>query len=401
MKTFHYIAGGVTAPQGFVASGLACGLKKSGKPDLALVYSEHVATGAAVFTTNKVKAAPVLISQEHLDHPHTRAVLINSANANACVGPQGRRDAITIATAAAALFGIEPDAFFLGSTGVIGVPLPVEPILSALPTLKTELAPNGGTAAARAIMTTDTYTKEWAVAYNYDGREIRIGGMAKGSGMIQPQMATMLAVVTTDAPVPKPLLQQALSSVVGRTFNRITIDGDTSTNDSVFLLANGAAGGEPVKEGPALEAFTQALEEVCRQLAWMIVKDGEGATKFISVQVTGARSEEEAETAARAVANSPLVKTAFYGEDANWGRILAAVGYSGIDFSPAKTEIRLGDLLVYAGQGLAFDETVAKSILQAKEVTTEINLNQGEAAATIWTCDLSQEYVRINGSYRS
>lgn len=401
METFHYITGGVTAPQGFLASGLACGLKKSGKPDLGLVYSETPAAGAAVFTTNKVKAAPVLLSQEHLNHPHTRAVLINSANANACVGPQGSQDALRIATAMAELLNIPPAALFVGSTGVIGVPLPVKPILSALPVLKEKLSATGGTDAARAIMTTDTFPKEWAVAYQHEGREIRVGGMAKGSGMIQPQMATMLAVITTDAPVEKALLQEVLRSVVDRTFNRITVDGDTSTNDSVFLLANGAAGGEPLKAGPALDAFTLALEEVCRQLAWMIVKDGEGATKFITVKVTGARTEQEAETAARAVANSPLVKTAFYGEDANWGRILAAVGYSGIDFSPAKTRISLGDLIVYAGQGLAFDEEAAKKILSEKEITTEINLNQGEAAATIWTCDLSQEYVRINGSYRS
>lgn len=401
METLQHITGGVTAPRGFLASGLACGLKKSGKPDLALVYSETPAAGAAVFTTNKVKAAPVLLSQAHLSHPHSRAVLINSANANACVGPQGSRDALQIATAMAELLNVPPAALFVGSTGVIGVPLPVKPILSALPALKEKLSPNGGTDAARAIMTTDTFPKEWAVAYRHEGREIKVGGMAKGSGMIQPQMATMLAVITTDAPVEKALLQEALRTVVDRTFNRITVDGDTSTNDSVFLLANGAAGGEPLKEGPALDSFLLALEEVCRQLAWMIVKDGEGATKFITVKVTGARSEEEAVTAARAVANSPLVKTAMYGEDANWGRILAAVGYSGIDFSPELTTIRLGDLLVYNGQSIPFDEAAAKKILAEKEIAVEINLTQGEAAATIWTCDLSQEYVRINGSYRS
>lgn len=401
MATIHYISGGVTAPRGFLASGLACGLKKSGKPDLALVYSDRDAAGAAVFTTNKVKAAPVLLSQEHLTHRNKRAVIINSANANACVGPRGRQDALRVVAATADLLTIDPAELFLGSTGVIGVPLPVEPILTSLPALKAKLAPDSGVDAARAILTTDTFTKEWAVTYCHEGREIRIGGMAKGSGMIQPQMATMLAVLTTDAPVEQALLQQTLRSVVDRTFNRITVDGDTSTNDSVFLLANGAAGGEQIKEGTALDAFTHALEEVARQLAWMIVKDGEGATKFITVKVTGAQTEQEAETAARAVANSPLVKTAFYGEDANWGRILAAVGYAGIDFSPAKAEIRLGDLLVYAGQGLPFAEDAAKVILQQKEITTEINLNQGRAAAAIWTCDLSQKYVRINGSYRS
>ncbi|HHW11766.1 MAG TPA: bifunctional glutamate N-acetyltransferase/amino-acid acetyltransferase ArgJ [Firmicutes bacterium] len=401
MNNIVQITGGVTAPQGFLASGLACGLKKSGKPDLALVYSDPVATGAAVFTTNKVKAAPVLVSREHLSQQNKRAVIINSANANACVGPRGMADTLTIARALADLLQTTPDELFLASTGVIGVPLPVPPILAALSTLKENLSAGGGTDAARAIMTTDTFPKEYAVAYQHDGREIRIGGMAKGSGMIQPNMATMLAVLTTDAPVPQAVLQQTLRAVVDRTFNRITVDGDTSTNDSVFLLANGAAGGPPVTGGPALAAFTAALEEVCRHLAWMIVQDGEGATKFITVRVTGARTEQEAETAARAVANSPLVKTAFYGEDANWGRILAAVGYSGIDFAPEKTRIRLGELLVYDGAGLAFDEAAAKRILQEKAITTEINLNQGEAAATIWTCDLSQEYVRINGSYRS
>lgn len=401
MTTMELISGGVTAPRGFLASGLACGLKKSGKPDLALVYSDPIATGAAVFTTNRVKAAPVLVSQEHLAHPKKRAVIINSANANACVGPRGREDTLTIARNLADLFDTTPAELFLASTGVIGVPLPVPPILAALPTLKANLSTAGGTDAARAIMTTDTFPKEYAVAYQEDGREIRIGGMTKGSGMIEPNMATMLAVITTDAPIGQDLLQQTLRAVVDRTFNRITVDGDTSTNDSVFLLANGAAGGPPITGGPALAAFTAALEEVCRHLAWLIVKDGEGATKFITVKVTGARTEQEAETAARAVANSPLVKTAFYGEDANWGRILAAVGYAGIDFSPDQTRIRLGDLLVYDGTGLAFDEEAAKKILQEKEVTTEIHLNQGGATATIWTCDLSPEYVRINGSYRS
>ena len=261
---------------------------------------------------------------------------MNSGNANACTGVKGLADAKTTAGAAASLLGCRPEAILLASTGVIGVPLPLPAILDSLSALTARLSPSGGGEAAQAIMTTDTFPKEAAVTVEIGGRAVRIGGMAKGSGMIQPQMATMLGVITTDAPLGPGVLNAVLRRVVNQTFNRITVDGDTSTNDTVFLLANGCAGGEEITGGAELEQFTAALHQVASRLAQMIVEDGEGATKFLTIQVTGARTEEEAETAARAVANSNLVKTAFFGEDANWGRVLAAVGYSGIDFTRRK-----------------------------------------------------------------
>jgi glutamate N-acetyltransferase/amino-acid N-acetyltransferase len=396
------IVGGVTGPQGFTAAGVSCGLKKDGAPDLALIFSETPAVAAGVFTTNKVKAAPVLISRERLSAEYARAVVINSGNANACLGEQGLRDARAVAAKTADLLKISPREILLGSTGVIGVPLPVNRILDALPALVNSLSPAGGAAAARAIMTTDICPKEWGRRLVLDGGEVSIGGMAKGSGMINPKMATMLAVLTTDARVEKELLREALREVNALTFNRITVDGDTSTNDTVFLLANGTADAPPVTPGRNLDEFKAALYEVCSQLAKMLVKDGEGATKFITVRVTGAAGEEEAEIAARAVANSNLVKTAFFGEDANWGRILAAVGYSGIEFSPETTEIALGSLTVFRdGKGFDFAEEEAARILRAPEVEVAINLHRGDAEARIWTCDLSYDYVKINASYRS
>lgn len=395
----RFVAGGVTAAKGFTAWGMPCGIKKNGVPDLALIYSETPAVAAGVFTTNRVKAAPVLLSQRHLTGKSARAVLINSGNANACVGEEGIIAAETTAKAAAEQLKIKPEEILLGSTGVIGVPLPVERILTALPDLCRSLSATGGPEASRAIMTTDTFPKEWAVEVEEEG--YRIGGMAKGSGMIHPNMATMLAVITTDAAVEKDVLQEALRRTVAGTFNRVTVDGDMSTNDTVFIIANGAAGRPTVRSGKGLDIFLAALHEVCLRLAHMIVKDGEGATKFLSVRVSGARNEKEAETAARAVANSNLVKTAFFGEDANWGRILAAVGYSGIDFSPEKTVISLGDLAVYRGKGLSFDEEKAAGILRNPEIEINIDLHQGGFEAVIWTCDLSYDYVKINGSYRT
>lgn len=396
------ISGGVTIPRGFFAAGISCGLKKKKIPDLALVYSGTPAVAAGVFTTNRVKAAPVLVSQEHLRADFARAVVINSGNANACLGEQGLKDAALVASRTAEILRIAPQEVLLGSTGVIGAPLPVGRILNGLPALVKGLDPSGGRAAAEAVMTTDTFPKEWGAGLELDGGEVRVGGMAKGSGMIEPNMATMLAVLTTDARVEKALLQRALQEVTAVTFNRITVDGDTSTNDTVYLLANGAADAPPVTGGSAYDDFLSALHEVCLRLAQMIVKDGEGATKFITVRVKRAATEKEAEIAARAAANSNLVKTAFFGEDANWGRILAAVGYSGIDFSPDTTEISLGGLVVFRnGKGLDFDEEQAGRILKKQELEVEISLNRGKAEAVVWTCDLSYEYVKINASYRS
>ncbi len=359
---------GITFPRGFKAAGLACGIKKDSRPDLALVYSEVPAAAAAVFTTNRVQAAPVTVSREHIKSGSAQAILLNSGNANACTGVKGLADAKTTAGAVASLLNCRPEAVLLASTGVIGVPLPLQAILDSLSALTTRLSTEGGAEAAQAIMTTDTFPKEAAVTVELGGREVRIGGMAKGSGMIHPQMATLLGVITTDAPLGHEVLNAVLHQVIDQTFNRITVDGDTSTNDTVFLLANGCAGGEKITGGKELEKFSAALYQVASRLAHMIVKDGEGATKFLTIQVVGARTEKEAETAARAVANSNLVKTAFFGEDANWGRILAAVGYSGIDFTPEKTEILLAGLPVFAGTGLPFSEETAKALLQQKEV---------------------------------
>lgn len=392
------LSSGVTAARGFSASGLACGIKKNSLPDLALVFSELPATAAGVFTTNKVKAAPVIISGERIKGATARAVVINSGNANACVGAEGLSAALAISQSIAEGLKIKPEEVLIASTGVIGVPLPADRVIGAIPSLVRDLSTTGGGAAARAIMTTDTYAKEWAVELKSG---IRIGGMAKGSGMIQPNMATLLSVITTDALLDQDILQDLLGKAVKKTFNRITVDGDTSTNDSVFLLANGASGKPTLTTEEEVQEFFEGLYQVCLHLAQMLARDGEGATKFITVRVCGAGSEMEAETAARAVANSNLVKTAFFGEDANWGRIITAVGYSGITFTPEQIEISLGDLVVYSGEGLPFDEEKAGQILGEKEIEVNINLNQGEAEAMIWTCDLSYDYVKINGIYRT
>ena len=394
------ITGGVTAARGYSAWGLASGIKQKGLADLALVYSEFPAKAAGVFTTNKVKAAPVIVSREHLHNENARAIIINSGNANACIGPEGLASAQAMTKAVAEGLKLEAKEVLVASTGVIGKPLPIKRVLKAVPSLVKGLTSTGGGAAARAIMTTDTYAKEYAVELEQSG--IKIGGMAKGSGMIQPNMATMLSVITTDAEIEeREILEEMLKKAVKKTFNRITVDGDTSTNDSLFLLANGASGKSALSTSQARQEFYEGLCEVCLHLAQMLAKDGEGATKFITVRLSGARSEAEAEQAARAVANSNLVKTAFFGEDANWGRIITALGYSGIEFSPESARISLGELEVYSGKGLPFDEEKAARILAADQVEVKINLNQGEAEAVIWTCDLSYDYVKINGSYRT
>lgn len=401
-KSWVTVAGGVTAAQGFRAHGMACGVKKKGGPDLALVVSDQPAHAAAVFTTNKVAAAPVVVSREHVADGRARAVILNSGNANACLGQEGLKAARLMAEQTGKALTVSATDVLVASTGVIGAAFPVEKIINAIPTLVEGLVSEGGKAAARAIMTTDTVAKEIALEMTIAGRPVRIGGMAKGSGMIQPNMATMLAVVTTDLAIPAGLLRQAVAAATRASFNRITVDGDTSTNDSLFVLANGASAAEVTEPGAAYDLFQAALTHVCEELAKMIVRDGEGATKLVTIKVTGAIDEDQAEQAGRAVANSNLVKTAFFGEDANWGRILAAVGYSGIDFAPEQTRIFLGDLPVFAGgTGLAFDEGQAAKILAEPEIIVSIDLGQGAAEATLWTCDLSYDYVKINGSYRT
>lgn len=398
-----FIEGGVCAAQGYIAGGLACGIKKADRLDLAMVYSEVPAAAAAIFTTNKVKAAPVLLSKKHLKAGKAQAIIANSGNANACVGPEGDAAALAMCQAAGNYLGIPAEMVLVASTGTIGIPLPVAKIENALHTTAKFLSVHGGADAARAIMTTDTFSKETAVEFELNGKPVRIGGMAKGSGMIHPNMATMLGFITTDVAIEQPLLQKAIARAGEISFNRVTVDGDTSTNDSLFILANGKAKNDVIREaGRDYQIFLEALETVCLKLAKMLAKDGEGATKFVEIQVTGARSEAEAVTVGKSIATSNLVKTALFGEDANWGRILAAAGYSGVDIEPEKVDIYLGDLLVCSGGvGLAFDEDKAKAVLSQKEFDIKIDLGQGKDKATVWTCDLSYDYVKINGSYRT
>jgi glutamate N-acetyltransferase/amino-acid N-acetyltransferase len=398
------VPGGITAAAGFSAAGVHCGIKKS-KKDLALVVSETLATAAGIFTQNKVVAAPVVLDREHLAmQPLARAIAVNSGNANACTGDQGLRDARAMAQKAARLVGARETEVLVSSTGVIGQHLPIAKVLSGIELAFAHVSRSGHKDAAEGIMTTDTFLKEAAVSFSLDGSAVTVGGMAKGSGMIAPNMATMLAFVTSDVRIAPGVLQDVLRQTAHVSFNRITVDGDTSTNDMVLVLANGVAGNAEIR-GPGdagYREFASALETVMVKLSKMIVSDGEGATKFVEIRVTGARTEADADRAARAVANSSLVKTAIHGEDANWGRILAAVGYSGIDFDPAEVSIDFGKVpILRRHYGIAFSEEEAKRVLQQKEIVVTIDLHQGTAGAVFWTCDLSKDYVAINANYRT
>jgi glutamate N-acetyltransferase/amino-acid N-acetyltransferase len=401
---FKEIDGGVTAARGFLAAGVHCGVKKA-KKDLALIVSDVPAATAATFTTNRVVAAPITVTREHLAQTRAmRAIVVNSGNANACTGDRGLADAQLMASATGQALGIDPREVLVSSTGVIGQYMPIEKICAGIHAAAGIIAPDGGQDAAEAIRTTDTFTKEIAVRTTVAGHPVVIGGMAKGSGMIAPNMATMLAFVTTDAAVAQDLLDQTLLDAVERSFNRISVDGETSTNDMVALLANGRAGNPMLRsrEDEGFDAFRQALEHVLVRLSKMIVVDGEGATKFVEITVKGAADENAALRAARAVAGSALVKTALNGEDANWGRILAALGYSGVEFDPAAVEIHFGDLPVLRpNYQIDFSEERAKDILSRREITITIGLHQGSASASFWTCDLSKEYVAINANYRT
>ncbi|MBO8142715.1 MAG: bifunctional glutamate N-acetyltransferase/amino-acid acetyltransferase ArgJ [Firmicutes bacterium] len=396
------IPGGVTAPLGFQAAGLHIGIKRRRK-DLALIVSERRAAAAATFTTNRVQAAPVRVTREHVQGGVLRAIVCNSGIANACNGPQGMADARRMAQMTGEALGVPPGEVAVASTGVIGVPLPMDKIESGIRQAARLLSPEGGQDAAEAIMTTDTVPKEIALELPLKGRTVRIGGIAKGSGMIHPNMATMLAFLTTDAAVEPEALRVALRRSVERTYNRISVDGDTSTNDMVILMANGAAGHPPIRPGdPELEELQAALDYVNTRLAQAIVRDGEGATKLVEIRVVGARTEEDAVRVARTISTSNLVKTAIYGEDANWGRILCAAGYAGVDFDPDRVDVFIGELLVARdGAAVAFDEQKAREILHDSDVVLTVDLKAGPASATVWTCDLTYEYVKINASYRT
>lgn len=402
MPKVKQIPGGVTAPRGFTAAGVSAGIK-NGKKDVAVIFSDREAAAAGVFTTNRVKAAPVQLTMRHIESGRARAVVVNSGNANACNGPRGLEDARAMAARAGELLGVPAQQVLVGSTGVIGQPLPMDKVLPGIERAVAELSREGGLDAAEAIMTTDIFAKEAAVTLELGGRETVVGGMAKGSGMIHPNMATMLGFITTDAAIAPGWLGKALLQAVERTFNMITVDGDTSTNDMVVALANGAAGNRVIDgEGPDFTAFCAALEEVCRNLAVAIARDGEGATKLLEVRVRGARTERDARTAARAVAASNLVKSAVFGEDANWGRVLCAVGYSGADFDPDAVDVFIGDEKVAEnGAALPFSEERAARALAGKHVVITIDMKTGDAGATAWGCDLTYDYVRINGSYRT
>jgi glutamate N-acetyltransferase/amino-acid N-acetyltransferase len=396
------VDGGITAPAGFLAAGVAAGIKRAGL-DVALVVSDRPATAAALFTTNLATAAPVLVSREHLQSSggRGRAVVINSGCANACTGPAGLETARLMCFEAARAIGCEPEEVLVASTGVIGVQLDPRVVGAGIIAAAAQLSAANHAEAARAIMTTDPFPKACAVSVELPGGPIRIGGMAKGSGMIEPNLATMLGFLTTDAAVPAPMLHQALVDACDDTFNAITVDGECSTNDSVFLLANGASGVGVTP--PAYHRFVDALRDVCLELALGIVRGGEGATKLVTVRVTGAATDACAHTAARAIANSPLVKTAVHGGDPNWGRLVAVAGRSGAHFDLAGARVEIGGTVLFE-QGRPFDERVpvAADHLRGKDVSLLVDLGTGGAhEARMFTCDFSAEYVRINAEYRT
>lgn len=398
----NVINGSIASPLGFQAQGVACGIKKNGGRDLALVVSDVPAACAAVFTRNLVKGHSLLRSMDHVSGGLARAVIVNSGNANACVGPQGDLDAMAMAMETARLIGCPTTQILLNSTGVIGHPLPMDRLLKGIENAVRllERTDAAGHAAEEAIMTTDTMPKEVSVVFQRDGRDVTVSGMAKGSGMIHPDMATMIGLITTDCAVDARILYETLFEAVSTTFNRVSVDGDTSVCDMVAVLANGMAGNVTVTDrDPEL---SEAFHLVCETLARMVARDGEGATKLVEVIVHGARTAEDAYRIVQAVAKSPLVKTAMFGEDANWGRILTAAGYSGAAFDPSRCDIFIGDLQVCSGgAALAFDETCAKEILASDNIAIRLEMNEGESWDRVWTCDFSYDYVRINGSYRT
>ena len=399
---------GITAPKGFKAAGYYSGVKRKRK-DLSIVYSENPMTWAALFTTNVVKAAPVLWGESLLQEGQPlQALVVNSGNANACTGKQGEVDLQKMVAKTASVLSIPENSVLVSSTGVIGVPLPINTILAGIPQAAKELSASqeADDAAAEGIMTTDTFLKKAFVSFDVEGKTVTLGGMAKGSGMIHPNMATMLAFVTTDAEIETSLLQEMLKAAADESYHMISVDGDTSTNDTVAVFANGASGVVIEKNSPGYKAFKEAFCKIHQDLAIAIVSDGEGAGKLIETKVTGAESKDAARKIARSIVSSSLVKTAVFGEDANWGRILCAAGYSGANFDPEKVSIQIvsenGILdLMDAGKPIAFDEDLAKSVLSEEKIQFIVALQTGNHEATAWGCDLSYEYVKINGEYRT
>lgn len=402
------VQGGITAPKGFLAAGIHCGLKKSqAKKDLALIYSEKPCASAGVFTSNKVKGAPIYVCKEHLKDNKAQAVIINSGNANTCNGDDGLGKAKKMSECTAAALNINKEDVLVASTGVIGVPLNIEAIEEGIPSLVNVLSKNGGDDAASAIMTTDTFKKEMAIEIELSGKKVKLGTMSKGSGMIEPNMCTMLAFITTDVNISEALLKEALITSVNLSYNKVSVDGDTSTNDTLLIMANGLA------ENPIIDtknddyyAFLEALNFLNIAQAKKVAQDGEGATKLLECQILGADSVEDATLLSKSVINSPLVKTAMFGCDANWGRILCALGYAGVDFDPTKVNVYFeslkGSIIVCKdGASVNFDEDIALEILKEKEILIKVELSMGNCSATTWGCDLSYDYVKINGDYRS
>ena len=400
------INGGVTAPAGFKAAATHCGLKSDGvSPDLAVLYSEYPTHAAAMFTSNRVKAAPVQWSIERVAENNLRAVLVNAGNANACTGARGLADVERSGRVAAERLGIGTNQVFVASTGIIGAPLPIDKIESGIGPAVSALSGNeeSGDVFARAIMTTDTVAKSVAFSFEAGGAQVRLGGSTKGAGMIAPNMATMLCFITTDAAISPAALDKALRDAVEQSFNRITIDEHMSTNDCTLALANGAAGNEVIEEGTrAYAAFCEVMDLACLSLAKMMVRDGEGATKLVRVEVTGAQEREHATMAARAIANSPLVKAAVHGGDPNWGRVISAAGYSGAPLDESKVKLWIGSALVFAnGSVTSVSKPEMAAQMQTDEVHFRLDLGSGPETDTFWTCDLSKEYVTINADYHT
>ena len=403
------ISGGVTAAKGCRAAGVHAGVKagsSADKNDLAMILCDTEASAAGVYTMNRVKAAPIYVTMEHLENGSARGIIANSGNANACA-PLGHENAVKMCEAAASATGLRPEDFIVCSTGVIGQTLNASVIENACPTLASLLSRDGSGDAATAIMTTDTKKKEIAVSFELGGKEVRLGGIAKGSGMIHPNMGTMLCFLTTDCAISPDVLQDALYEVTKVTFNRVSVDGDTSTNDTCCILASGAAENQLIDwKSEDYDVFYGALKFVCTELAKKIAGDGEGATKLVTCTVSGSRSDEAAEKLAMEVIRSSLVKAAMFGADANWGRVLCAMGYSKAPFRPECVDVSFasaaGSVAVCkAGEGLEFDEELAKKVLSQDEVEIQVNVNEGEHAVTAWGCDLTYDYVKINGDYRT
>lgn len=400
--------GGITSPQGFLASGIHCGLKKSNfKKDLALIYSEVPAAAAGVYTKNKVKGAPIYITKEHLSNKKAQAIIINSGNANTCNGEDGLYKAKKTAQVQAKALNLKTDSILVASTGVIGVPLNIDAIKNGIPLLTEKLSKSGSNDAASAIMTTDTFKKQFAAEFILGGKTITLGAIAKGSGMIEPNMGTMLSFITTDLNISGDLLNEALKETVSISYNRVSVDGDTSTNDMVLILANALALNEKIEsKNEDYYTFLKALNELNIIISKNIAKDGEGASKLIECTVNSAKTVKDAEVLSKSVINSSLVKTAMFGSDANWGRVLCALGYSKVSFDPNKVDIyfksSIGEIQVCSqGSSVNFDETFAKEILLQPEIQIIVNMNSGDASSVAWGCDLSYEYVKINGDYRS